>query len=121
MSSQRREAVCTDCGAPRSKEAGPCPECESEAKTVLISGTSPGGSDDSAEVTVWDRVRRYTERNPGWTVIAVIALLGSSASGYLGIAVGPIVGFVLSLVFGLVSWKASEESLTVVVRERERR
>lgn len=137
MSGDGRGATCTDCGAARPLEPGPCPECGSRNRTVGVGratetetarpvgaakGVSVGTAEETEEarpVTV-QKVREFVTRHPWWTATGVAAVALSAASCLLGSVVGPIVGVAASLVLGVVGFVAGEKGSTRV-REIERR
>lgn len=76
MTDPDRDATCSDCGARRPLDPGPCPECGSRKRSVPLGTVALDLSVGSLTVT---KVREWVETN--WPLLFTWA--GLTAAGYL--------------------------------------
>lgn len=117
MPNDHPAVTCTDCGATRSREPGPCPQCGSRHRSIHV-GTAAAHA-RALPVTV-KKVRSFIKRHPFWTATGVVAFLLDLAISLCAPALGPIVGTAATITLGIVGFIAGEKS-TTLVREIESR
>lgn len=118
MNDSELEATCSDCGAPRSKEPGPCPDCGSRDRSLPLG--PPVEFEFTVESLTVRKVSEFVRRHPWWTAAGGAAFLLDLGIALFAPALGPLVGTAATITFGVISFVAGEKS-TILVREIEKR
>lgn len=110
----KTKVTCKWCGATLSPtHTGPCPKCGKLGKKISLILTETLGLKDSIK---WEKRREFFEENPKikWLIIAI-----TIGSPFLGLVLFGIVGVVIGLVLGGLSYLLGPYAVTKV-REIER-
>jgi len=112
--SKKPKVTCKWCGATLSPtHTGPCPKCGKVGKKISLTLTETLTFKDSLN---WESRREFFEGNPKikWLIIAI-----TIGSPFLGLVIVGLLGVVIGLVLGIVSYLLGPYAVTKV-REIER-
>lgn len=94
------KVTCQNCGAELSPDhSGPCPECGKTGRhkvAVVSEGIN------IKESLIWERRREYIKKNPIIILLSIVIILGAPIigfflSGLIGVIIGIVLGFGVSI------------------------
>jgi len=94
------KVTCQSCGAELPLDhSGPCPKCGKIGR-YIVAGISEGIN--IKESSIWERRREFIKKNPIFIALSILITLGAPILGYfisgiIGIVLGIILGFGVSI------------------------